>query len=287
MAVLITGYSFISRTFSMNSDSDGSEERDFSVLSYNVRVFNTYEHLKQGGKASEGVISFATDFDADIKCFQEYYNYPGSDSFQTTKRVKKNSSQYFIKPVQTLYGQEFGLAIFSKYPIINKGEIKFPHRTFNQAIYADIVIRSDTLRVFNVHLQSMSIDESNLPQVSNDPESKSKFFELIRKLKKGSELRSIQIELLLKEIKQSPYKIILAGDLNDTPYSYSYESLRQLMKNAFEEKGNGLGFTYNGKLFFLRIDNIFYDKNLTLNTFKVLEDVKFSDHYPLFATFKF
>ena len=84
-----------------------------------------------------------------------------------------------------------------------------------------------------------------------------------------------------------PYKIIVCGDLNDTPYSYTYEQISEILLNSFEEKGRGFGFTYNGKLSMLRIDNIFADSELSIKSFKTLNTISYSDHYPLAAKFVF
>ena len=58
------------------------------------------------------------------------------------------------------------------------------------------------------------------------------------------------MERIMNHITSSPYPVILGADMNDTPYSFSYNEFTKLLKNSFEEKGNGFGFTFNGKLFF-------------------------------------
>lgn len=276
--VLCLGYKFFSRTYQWRIHE--KEAKEIKVLNYNVRVFNSYKHFKI--KKPYELITWVSRHDADIKCFQEFYNYPQIDSFNTIPKIRKFNKYYHFKPVSVQHNQYFGIAIFSKYPIIKKGEINFKKATFNQAIFADIKINEDTIRVYNVHLQSMSIDENNLPL----PESDNKIRQtkqLFLKIKTGAIFRSTQIRAILEHMDKCPYKIILAGDLNDTPYSYTYEALSQRLDNAFEKKGKGLGFTHNGKLFFLRIDNIFADPSLKVNTFKTRNDIEFTDHYPIEA----
>jgi len=288
--VLLLGWKYVPRTFQLpiNHPSSGK----YSILSYNVRVFNTYAHLSKNGKAAEQIVKYVSNKKADIKCFQEFYFSPTSDFnnnpdlFNTIKKLKKDNPYYFFKPVSIIKNRQFfGLALFSKYPIIHKGEVVFPKSTSNQAIYADITIGNDTIRVYNVHLQSMSIEEGNL-QTGGLEENTSNVKKLARKIKWGANRRTGQVEALLKNIKSCPYKVMLCGDLNDTPYSYSYEQLNEQLENAFETKGSGFGFTYiNPKLFFLRIDNIFASKAITINSFKVNDKIKYSDHFPLEATF--
>ena len=100
-------------------------------------------------------------------------------------------------------------------------------------------------------------------------------------------MRTIQISILKKHMANSPFPVILAGDFNDLPYSYTYFSLKEDLENAFEKKGRGFGFTYNKVLFFLRIDNIFYENPMEVLQFKTLREVDYSDHYPISAVFAY
>jgi endonuclease/exonuclease/phosphatase family metal-dependent hydrolase len=278
--IVCLGYKFFSRTYQWRIQK--KEAKEIKILNYNVRVFNSYRHFRD--KKPSKLIEWVSRNEADIKCFQEFYNYPLIDSFNVIPKLKKRNEFYHFKPVSIQRNQYFGIAIFSKYPIVKKGEIDFMNATFNQAIFADIKIKEDTIRVYNVHLQSMSIDEKNLPL----PESDNKIDQskqLFLKIKKGAIFRSTQVKAIVHHMEKCPYKIILAGDLNDTPYSYTYEALSQRLKNAFESKGKGLGFTHNGKLFFLRIDNIFADPSIIVNSFKTRNDIQFTDHYPIEASF--
>jgi endonuclease/exonuclease/phosphatase family metal-dependent hydrolase len=278
------GYKFLTRTYALNFKP--YKEGAFQVLNYNVRVFNSYDHLKdEGYNSSKKMIKWVSDDEADIKCLQEVYNDGTSKIFNSVNQIKINNPFFYYQPYLTVEKvHTFGLAILSKHKIINKGQIRFQKETFNQAIFADIKYKEDTIRIYNVHLQSMSIDESSLYQ---DSASSNSFKVLFRKLKKGALARSLQVKLLLEHMEKCPYKIFISGDFNDTPYSYTYEAFRKNLYNAFEEKGEGFGFTYNGKLFFLRIDNIFSDKSIEVNTFKTYKDITYSDHYPIKGTYTF
>ena len=175
----------------------------------------------------------------------------------------------------------FGAITFSKYPIINAGEISFQGHQYNRAIFTDLIIQKDTIRLFNFHMESMSIQANNL--VMRKVEG---YKDIYWRLKKGFIKRGDQANLLENEIKKSPYPVILCGDMNDTPYSFAYQKIRGLLNNAFEDKGNGFGFTYNGKLFFLRIDNQFYDKNnFEIHSFNTHHGIKGFDHFPINATY--
>lgn len=286
LLMLGLGYKYFHRTFNFGFGNYLTKNEGISLLSYNVRVFNNYKHLSQKGKAAKAIIEFAENKPASIKCFQEFYYKKGSDLYNTIKKMSRKTPYFYFEPSVKVHNiEEYGLAIFSKYPIIKKGEIPFPKQTYNQAIFADLLIDQDTLRVYNVHLQSMSINENRLPEAENTTENKGRIKELYRKIRNGATIRAGQVKAILDHMENCTHPIIIAGDFNDTPYSHTYEKLREKLNNAFEEKGFGFGFTYNGRLFFLRIDNIFSEDRINIHSFKTLNKVRFSDHFPVEFTF--
>jgi endonuclease/exonuclease/phosphatase family metal-dependent hydrolase len=277
LIVLIVGYSFIFRTYAIHSTASKPDEADLRVLSYNVRVFNVYDHLRDWDYASsKKMLSWISEHPAEIICLQEFYNLKSDTIFNSVERIKRKHPFYNYKSFfsNKSTGSSFGMAIFSKLPIINKGMLEFNEKTNNQVVFADIIKGVDTIRVYNIHLQSMSLKEQDLTFSWN-------FMNLLRKLKHGAIQRSGQMKILNEHILKCPInKIIICGDLNDTPYSYSYQALKESFNNSFEEGGNGFGFTYNGKLF-LRIDNEFVSKNIKVRSFKVYNKIKYSDHFPI------
>jgi endonuclease/exonuclease/phosphatase family metal-dependent hydrolase len=104
-------------------------------------------------------------------------------------------------------------------------------------------------------------------------------------LKQGFVKRAQQAEELKTNISKSPYPVIVAGDFNDTPVSYSYTTIRKGLKDSFVNSGYGAGFTYKGKYPANRIDYILYDNALENRYFEIIK-VKYSDHYPVAAYFK-
>jgi len=145
-----------------------------------------------------------------------------------------------------------GQAIFSKFPIINSGSIEFPN-TSNNAIYADVVKGSDTIRVYNIHLQSLHID-ANVQKLAKENSE-----ELIKGVGETFKMQQIQTELFIKNKNRCDYPILIGGDFNNTAFSYVYGKIREGLKDTFKEAGNGFGRTYNFKFFPVRIDFVLAD----------------------------
>jgi len=282
LAALIVGIMFINATISFNRNSDGGE---LKVLSYNVRVFNNYSTLRnENYSSSKKMIGWSVNNDSQIKCFQEYYNNDKSDVFNVKNKLIKAGWKYTHEKIvlRDRVRAEFGLAIFSKYRIIKKGEIAGKNGEFLNSIYADVLMGKDTLRVYCTHLESMAINEENL--VDTEKLAKS-YKDTGWRMRSGFVARSEQVQALVQNIAKSPYKIILCGDLNELPYSYAYFLLHRKLENAFEEAGRGFGFSYNGKLFFLRIDNQFFSDEFKIHNFITHRDINYSDHFPLTASY--
>ena len=293
LAVVVLGWGLHTRGFGLRFAEDEAPEKtedQIRVLSYNVRIFNTYAHLQDKNlRSSRLMIEWIAKHPADIFCLQEYYNEPDSRVFNSKSKIGKNyhKESFISTSLVNHIGAEFGLAIFSKYPIINKGTIKFGKLTQNHAMYADIKLPSDTLRVYNFHFQSMSIEEKDIDESIKDEASvKTKGKKLLRRFKRGFVARNAQVDTLVNHIKACPYPVIICGDLNDLPYSYTYDKLERNLDNAFANKGSGFGSTYNGKIPFLRIDNQFFSDQLEIEWFKMHDTITWSDHFPNEAVYR-
>ena len=283
LLMCLAGLLFLSRTIAIHQ-TEASDE-SVKVLSYNVRVFNVYSHLNTDFVQSKKTIDWVLSRDDDIKCLQEFYVHPGHRIFNTINAINKKNGYYHFEPTFTNNeGAQFGMAIFSKYPIIHRGSLRVNESSNNNILFADIVKGADTLRVYNVHLESMSIDEQQLAN-SNRQNISRNLRQLMSQLKYGFLQRAAQIDNLCRHLDRSPYPVILAGDLNDMPYSYSYQKLKKYLHSSFENGGSGFGFTFNGRLFFLRIDNQFYSEGITLGNFNTHRQVKHTDHFPISAEY--
>jgi endonuclease/exonuclease/phosphatase family metal-dependent hydrolase len=208
--------------------------------------------------------SFIEEENPDIISFQEY---------KTNPKISLDAYEYSFEHLEQ--EAKIGQVIVSKFPIVNSGSVEFPN-TNNNAIYVDIIKNTDTVRIYNIHLQSLHIsaDMSKLKAGTSDI--------LMNKTRETFKIQQEQAELFLKHRNQSSYKTIITGDFNNTAYSYVYKHLKGDFNDAFELAGNGFGRTFDFKFFPIRIDFIFSDTNFEVNGFKTYHE-KFSDHYPIMA----
>jgi endonuclease/exonuclease/phosphatase family metal-dependent hydrolase len=183
----------------------------------------------------------------------------------------------------------YGIITLSRYPIVRKGEIIHPASS-SLSIFTDIVIDRDTFRIFNNHLQSFrlkAIERSFLEEITGPGEDVAfnQVKSISSSLRKGFIQRALQASAVKLKIDESPYPVIVSGDFNDTPVSYSYRKMRKGLNDSFVISGYGAGFTYKGKYPANRIDYILFDNALESRGFDVFR-VKYSDHYPVAAYFR-
>lgn len=265
LVILVMGYLFFGSLYKFSSHKTITNTTNtISLMNYNVRLFNLYEWIPEKN-IEKKLVNFVKKEQPDILCLQE---------FRPDKNVDLSFMPY---KYQKISGSKFkhGQAIFSKFPIINNGSVAFPN-TSNNAIYVDVVKGKDTIRIYNIHLQSLHIDTNVENLAKEDSE------ELIKGVEETFKKQQFQTELFLKNKNDCKYPILIAGDFNNTAFSYVYREIRGDLKDAFKEAGNGFGRTYNFKFFPVRIDFVLADEDFKVNAFKTY-DVEFSDHYPVMA----
>jgi endonuclease/exonuclease/phosphatase family metal-dependent hydrolase len=264
------------------------------LLSYNVRIFNVYPQLRRlDPTAPAKAIAWLAASPADVLCLQEYYQEPaGTHStdgklYRVGERLGPSSGRegFVSKTLTNGSGAEFGLAIFSRLPIVGRGEISFGRLTQNHAMWVDVAGpgRSDTVRIFNTHLQSMSLDEDDIVAAGSSRAGfKRKGRSLLGRFARGAAARAWQADTLLAHVRRSPYPVLLAGDLNDLPYSYAYSQLASELQNTWATVGFGPGNTYHGRLPpVLRIDQQFAGPQWQVLACRIHSQIPYADHFPV------
>lgn len=288
---LVLGGNLHFRSLSIGWDDENTlNSTEFKVTSYNVRLFDLYNQSPDKAlENKEAIFKFLETSESDIYCFQEFYQQDGSKDYdnkaQLTKRLKTPYHHARLS-VSDYRKQSFGVAIFSKHEIVSQGEVSFDEveKTYNFCIYVDIVSKKDTLRVYNVHLQSIHFQKDDYalfneenPQASNE---NSQAFKLLNKVLDAYPIRAEQAKKLTEHMKSSPFPIIVCGDFNDAPMSYTYNQFHRFLDDAFLNTSFGIGRTYAGKVPAGRIDYIFHDQSMGSRNF-VIQTEKLSDHYAI------
>ena len=270
--VLLMGITFINKFYKFSAKDYPENEKDFTVMSYNVRLLNVFKWLDRDDVPSQ-ILSFINDKNPDILCIQEY-------SYSANIDLKVYPHRYILMEGNQI---KTGQAIFSKFPIINQGNIVFPNSN-NNVVFADIKKGKDIIRVYNMHLQSIKISPDVTEINDNiDAIDQGKSQRLFYRISKAFKQQQQQAEIIKEHKKGCPYPIIICGDLNNSAFSYVYRNIKGKLKDSFEEAGKGFGETYKFRYYPARIDYIFVDEKMVVKKFESFSDFENSDHYPIMA----
>ncbi len=286
LALLLSGAGLHFRTFTLGGgDTPPKNAKSLKIMSYNVHLFDLYnDDPKEAQKSRRKILQFLKNESPDIVCFQEFYQQDKPTNFVTKDTIIPLLG---IKDYQERYTyvessrRNYGISLFSKYPIIEKGEVRFDSdlKSFNYSIYSDIVFNKDTIRVYNVHLQSISLDSEERAALINE-DSETGFFDAMGKVIEAFPERAKQANRIMKHIKNSPYPVVVCGDFNDTPLSYTYQRFHNHLTDAHRNCNSGIGKTYAGKIPAGRIDYIFHSESLGSHNFEIQKEA-LSDHYAI------
>lgn len=264
--VLLMGYSHYSKIVKINGEEAEHSEENTLLVSMNVKNFGWGTKLV----FFDSMLNYLEGIQPEILCFQEFPHRKGERKMETSLEMKKRlKMRHLITNVES--GNGIGVVLFTKYKMLKSGIIKFPETIGNGAVWADLIIREDTLRVYSVHLQSNKLstaEQFQTEDMEDQEKAVKKSKNIIKRLKSGFEKRSEQVEILLEHMEEAPYPVILAGDLNDTQLSYTYRKLRGEGKDAFVESGEGAGNTYVGPFPSYRIDYIFLPESFQSYSYK-------------------
>ena len=275
------------KSFSTGHEREGGELR---IMSYNV--LNFYDYLNEGKtreEVADGVANSVLEYHPDVLCIQEF-------TLFSTKIGRNECIAQFGEKMKMPYQyyhtkQHFGgNVIFSKYPLIalEPDELMGEEKEYGPVVKVDAGEKG-VFYVICVHLTSYQLSNDEITVFSDKDntkeEMKSYSKSILIKLKTAYEKRSKEVSEMLADIPHDGRAIVLCGDFNDTPLSYTYHQIKRAgFTDGFVKAGWGIGRTYAGKLPLLRIDYVWGNDRIQPMAFKRLK-VKGSDHYPVMMDF--
>ncbi|WP_169734662.1 endonuclease/exonuclease/phosphatase family protein [Maribacter antarcticus] len=270
IAVLVYSYVTLGSFVKLRSTSTKADENiSLRLMSFNSQGYrgkaNDWER-----SVGDSIAGFINEERPDIICFQEFdYKKIRSDDFEAYPFSFVDFE--FGKASETVIQ-----AIYSKYKIVDQGLLHFPYSD-NSAVYADIIYKTDTLRIYNLHLQSLRIRPGSIKLERSD--------KLLARLRKSFQKQQQQSEIVRNHMANSPYKNIVVGDFNNNQFSSVYFNLKRDLKDTFIEAGSGYGGTINFWKFPFRIDFILVDPSFEVVGHRNY-DIGLSDHDPIMASIK-
>ena len=270
---ILAGWNHFLNFIAFNTSSPSHSE-SIQVGSYNLKglVNIKWQKDKKASMEADLLKLIKGNEGIDIICTQE-------SSMANLQFLSKG-----LKLNHVYRAQNRSAAILSRFPMVDKGEIIFKNSK-NATAWVDLDVNGKTIRVYSLHLQSTKVAPATDDLLENgdlkEKETWLNIKEILARVKRASITRTNQAKLVTKHMDNCRHPIILCGDFNDTPLSFVYKMLSEKLKDAFQEKGFGIGSTYAGNIPALRIDYIFTDKRMEIINYKTLRDGDFSDHYAI------
>lgn len=278
-ACLILGWGHVQSFVGLHTSKPAPEGQAIRLMTYNCYDFRDRNNTNDWIPEDKLPEAFPIG-DWDVVCFQEFPNRIHGRNAEVGSYLLNGGFKNGI------YQTGGGLALFSRYPIQAHDTHYFPNRS-NGYQYADLNVNGQTIRLFNIHLQSSSVsviadkvvEDANL----QEKETWLRIRGMMGRYKRSTILRAKQAEEVAEQIRQSPYPVLLCGDFNEIPQSYAYHTIACGLQDAFKARGRGLGITYGGKIPALRIDYVLAGPQFEVLAHRIGRG-GFSDHFPVYCT---
>lgn len=271
-----------------DAETTSDDKQSFKILTYNVRIFDLYS-WSRNLESRLKYFDFFEKENPDVMCLQEFYTSSNAEhrNMETLRQRRGAVNVHSLLPI-FIYGTDrFGIATLTRFPIIHRETIFADSSSANGGIATDVLIGNDTVRIYNLHLQSIRFKKEDYGFVKNISSfNKQSWFSgafgIIGRLKKAFIKRTKQAQLVADNIKKCPHRFVVCGDFNDTPASYTYHLISKNMEDAFLKNGLGAGKTYNGIFPAFRIDYILCSPQLKTASY-TKHPFNLSDHFPVSA----
>jgi len=289
LITLLIGFNTVPKFVQLGTKKENVKTNYLNVVNFNTHSFGAMENKEYD---SQLFFEILNNIKPDIMCFQEFISYNTEVDKKMFKQLMDEYKHFYKYNLQNDENKISGysISILSRYPIVKSGFVERINEGGNTTIFADVVYKTDTIRIITTHLKSIAFDKKDFETVEEIKTNTEKIEvtevkSIVGKLKRAFIIRAEQAELIKEFIGKSKHKIILTGDFNDSPASYAYNLIIGNMKDAFVESGSGFSSTYVGKMPSFRIDYILADKSFDIVNYKPYQ-LNFSDHKLISATIK-
>lgn len=285
---ILIGYKFLTGYIGFRESTaitvPKSSQNFIRVMTYNVHSFKQFGD-KNDQYTKDQILDIIRNEQPDVLCIQEFFSRKkGEYNFRKLiSEIMKSEHYYFVPSLKNDY-EAIGMAVFTRLPILGKGNIPFENATGNEALFVDLKFKERPFRIYNVHLQSISFqpeDYKYLKEVTKEIDTDVKSSRRIgSRLKQAFLKRSTQVKLVKAHAAKCGMPYMIAGDFNDTPVSFALNLMDDGMTNSFRKKGSGFGITYNGDFPNFQIDYILASEEFDIKNYQIINK-KLSDHYPV------
>lgn len=256
-----------------------ADTEQLRVMSYNVFGLKNETGTTGNRWSKDELLTFYHRYQPDVLCFQEFTTVPRhSDRFTEILRTQTPLTYVYRDPHKAL-------AVFSRFPLTTVTTRYFGNNS-NGYMIADVAIGERTVRLFNIHLQSNAVSRLADEVTSNgnlqERETWLQIRGMIGRYRRSAGRRAEQSLEIRERVMESPHPVILCGDFNDVPLSYTYHVLSEGLLDGFRQRGWGFGTTFRGNLPGLRIDYIFSSPAIQPRYYQILPTSR-SDHYPVMS----
>lgn len=276
LIVILLGLPAFMTYYGTANTRDNGQTHDLSILSYNIRYFDIYNWSNQKD-TKEKLFDYLNNFKGDVICLQEFSTKENRMEEKSVVKKLKSYPYHYIRK---------DMAIFSRLPILDQGYIPFSNEYSSACLYCDLDLGNHKVRLYSVHLESYKLGKKErqfMKEISQDLKNADLSGGariLTSRLTTANKNRARQADQIKSHLEKSPYKVVLCGDFNDTPLSYTYRKIKKGLNDSFIEKGRGLGNTYIGEFPSFRIDYILHTPDFETISYS-RDTIELSDHYPI------
>jgi endonuclease/exonuclease/phosphatase family metal-dependent hydrolase len=293
LLLLMAGWKSVTVLFAFHPPAVFHQEKNAGVLrvvTWNVaRFIELKRNDNQGSKIRAQMMEQLQQQQADVLCLQEFFTSNNPGYYNNIRYIQQELGYpyYYFSYDEDGKNSFYSSVIFSRLPIVDTEKLYFPRPGLSEALLrADVKFNGDTVSIFTTHLQSVQFRKTDYDKIEKIQTGQDSLLQnskaILAKLKLAAAYRHQQARVVQQTMQKCPHPKIFMGDLNDVPASYTYFTVRSGMRDAFLERGTGLGRTFAGISPTLRIDYVFTDPRFTVQQFNRVVK-KLSDHYMLVA----